>query len=56
MMLVSAKHHHESAIGIPMSFPSSSQLTLYPLQVVTEPQFEFPESHSKFSLAIYVHR
>ena len=37
----SAKHQHDSAIPIP------------PPQVVTEPQFEFPESYSKFPLAVY---
>ena len=56
-MLVSTKHQNESATGIPMSPPSwTSLLPLspsYPSKVVIEPMFEFPESYSKFPLALY---
>ena len=57
-MLVSAKHQHESAIGIyiyplPLEPPSHSTPPIPPLWVVTEPQLEFLGSHSKFPLAIY---
>ena len=47
IVLVSAKHQHESAIDVLMSSPSSASLSpLPPLPpyVVTELQFEFPES------------
>ena len=44
-MLVSAKHHHESAIGIHMSPPSSHPISR--LWVVIEHWCELPESHSK---------
>ena len=43
-------------MGSPMPHPSdtSSHLPLIPpFQLVTEPMFVFPESHSKFLLAIY---
>ena len=57
IVLVSAIHQHESDIGIHMPPPSSTSLPpptpSPPLQVVTEPWFEFPESYSKFPLAIY---
>ena len=49
-------HQQESAIGTPMSPPSWTSLpspSPSPLQPVTEPLFEFPESHCKFPLAIY---
>ena len=56
-MLFFAKHQHESTIGgisyhpsLLKILPPSRSPTLY---VVTEPQFEFPESYGKFPLAIY---
>ena len=57
IVLVSAIHQHESTIGLTcvlsvLNLPSISHP--FPLlQVVTEPQFEFPESYSKFPLVIY---
>ena len=48
-------HQQESAIGIPMYPPSQTSLhrpSHLTLQPVAEPLFEFPESHSKFPLAI----
>ena len=56
-MLVSAKHQHESGIGISMYLPFWTSLspTFLPIPavlVVTEPWFEFPEQYSKFLLAI----
>ena len=56
--LVSTIHQHVSAIGIHMSPPSWPSLLLPshpipPLYVVTERWFEFPESYSKFPLALY---
>ena len=48
---VFCQHQHESAIGIHMSPPIS--LPIPPLQVDTEPLFEFSETYSKFPLAIY---
>ena len=56
IVLVSAIHQHESAIGIHMSPRSSASPTPHPIpsiQVVTEHQFELLESYSKFPLAIY---
>jgi len=54
--LVSAKHQHESAIDIQTSPPSRTSL-LPPSPShssrLLEPWFEFPESYSKFPLAIY---
>ena len=38
-------------VHTPMSLPTS--LPIPPFSVVTEPLFEFPESYSKFPLAIY---
>ena len=55
IMLVSAKYQHESAIGIPMSPPFCSlppPSPSHPSRLLQNP-FEFPESHSKFPLAIY---
>ena len=57
-MLFSAKHQHESAIERISYLPSLFKipLTSFPIPalcVVTEPQFEFPESYSKYPLAIY---
>ena len=53
-MLVSAKHQHESAIGIAVSPPS--HLPPIPLLwVVIEPRCEFPESHGKFPWASISH-
>ena len=48
-------HQQESAIGVPMYPPSQTSLhcpSHLTLQPVAEPLFEFPESHSKFPLAI----
>ena len=57
ILLVSAKQQREPAIDIPMSSSLMNlcpvSLPIPPLLVVTEPLFELPESHSKFSLAIY---
>ena len=55
-MLVSAKYQHESAMGIHMSPPSwISHPSLSPSHPsrLLEPRFEFPESYSKFPLALY---
>ena len=56
-MLVSAKHQHESDIGIHMSPPSWTSLTppspSQPSRLIQSPWFEFPESYRKFSLVIY---
>ena len=57
-MLFSAKHQHESVIERISYLPSLFKipLTSFPIPalcVVTEPQFEFPESYSKYPLAIY---
>ena len=55
-MLVSAKYQHESAIGIHTSPPSwISHPSLSPSHPsrLLEPRFEFPESYSKFPLALY---
>ena len=52
--LISATHQHELATGVYMSpLLDPCSLCFPPLQVVTEPQFEFPETYSKFPLAIY---
>ena len=54
--LISAIHQDELTIGVVMSPPSWASLLspiLSPLLVVIEPQFEFPESYSKFPVAIY---
>ena len=54
IVLVSAKHGHESAIGIHTSPPSGTSLPIPPLEIVTDCyRFEFPESYSKSPLAIY---
>ena len=44
----SAKYQHESEIGIHVSPPFWTSLLISPVQVVTEPLFEFPETNSKF--------
>ena len=49
--LISAIHQHELTIGVHIS--SSSWISLP--SIITESQFEFPEFHSKFPLAIYLH-
>ena len=51
-ILVSATCQYESLIGTHMPPPCSTSHPIPPLYVVTEPEFEFPESHSKFPLAI----
>ena len=46
---ISAIHQYESAIGVHRSPPSWAFLHPFPpLQVITEPQLEFPESSSKY--------
>jgi len=50
--LVSAKYQHESAVGIRMSPPFLTSLSP-PSPSHSRPGFEFPESYSKFTLAIY---
>ena len=55
IVLVSALHRQESAIGItmfPLSEPPSHFHPIPPLQVVTEHWFEFPELYSKLPLFI----
>ena len=49
----SAIHQHESAIGIHMSLPLEPPSQVPPHFTPLEPWFEFPESYSKFPLAIY---
>ena len=56
ILLFSVKPQHESAtsIHIPLPFePPSISLPIPPLQVDTEPLFEFPETYSKFPLTVY---
>ena len=57
ILLFSIKHQHESPqvhiyVSSNMSLPPIC-LPIPPLQVDTEPLFEFPGSYSKFSLALY---
>jgi len=56
VVLVSDIHQHESAIGLYMSSPSWTSLLTPPFPLLLgchRALFEFPESHSKFPLAIY---
>ena len=47
---------HTSAVGVPGSPPSWAPLPPSHLQVVTEPPSGFPESHSRFALAVcFIH-
>ena len=48
----SVTHQQESAIGTPMSPPSRPSLPSPSPPHPSEPLFEFPESYSKFPLAI----
>ena len=56
-VLVSVIHQHGSAIVIHMSLPFEPPSHLsphpYPSRLSQSPWFEFPESYSKFLLAIY---
>ena len=46
--------HMYTRVPFLFNLPFTSH-SLPPLQVVTEPQFEVPESYGKFPLAIYLH-
>ena len=57
VVLVSAIHQHESAIGMHVSLPPWTSLPPHipPLLVVTEHQTELPVLYSNFPLAIILH-
>ena len=53
IVMVSATHQHESAVGVQMSLPLEPPFHLPPFSVVREHWFELPEAFSRFPLAIY---
>ena len=55
MVLVSAMHQHESAVGTRMPPPFWTSLPPPSPYAGTESQFELPESCNKFTLATILH-